>query len=114
MIAGLQHAHLLGVGMTTRHFRNGTEIEPLFDDPNYDYYFQEMRPLKRERLIKPVSTVNAEKFVNFNFAKNLWMRSFAKIISSRNGEITLFFTTAIVVNFEHGYMSFSDILKSKI
>ena len=57
IIAAFQHAHTLGAGVTTRHFRNGTEIEPLMDDPNYDFYFQEMRPLKKERTIKPVNAL---------------------------------------------------------
>ena len=61
IIAAFQHAHTLGAGVTTRHFRNGTEIEPLMDDPNYDFYFQEMRPLKEERTIKPVNALAKKK-----------------------------------------------------
>ena len=57
----LQHAHLLGSGIKTRHFRNGTELEPLADDPNYDFNFQEMRLLKQERVVKPVSFLAIDK-----------------------------------------------------
>ena len=53
VVAGFLHAHLLGVGITLRHFRNGVEIEPMMDDPNYDFFFQEVRPI-RNRTIKPV------------------------------------------------------------
>lgn len=52
VVAGFLHAHLLGVGITLRHFRNGVEIEPMMDDPNYDFFFQEVRPI-RNRTIKP-------------------------------------------------------------
>ena len=55
MVGILQHAHIIGVGIKTRHFRNGSELEPLADDPNYDFNFQEMRHLKKERVVKPVS-----------------------------------------------------------
>ena len=55
IFAGLHHSHLLGVGMKTRHFRNGTELSPLMFDPDYDFNFQEMRQLPKERAIKPVS-----------------------------------------------------------
>ena len=54
IIGDLQHAHLLGSGIKTRHFRNGVELEPLEDDPDYDFNFQEMRLLKKERIVKPV------------------------------------------------------------
>ena len=53
-IAAFQHAHLLGVGITTRHFRNGTELPAIIHDPNYDFYFQEVRKLKHEVTIKQV------------------------------------------------------------
>ena len=57
MFAAIQHAHLLGVGIRTRHFRNGTEIAPIMDDPDYDFDFQQMRMLPKERAIKPVSVL---------------------------------------------------------
>ena len=57
VIAAGQHAHLLGVGVTTRHFRNGVELEPIMDDPYYDFNFQSVRPLTKERVIKPVSVL---------------------------------------------------------
>ena len=54
VIGQFQHAHLLGVGITTRHFRNGTELEPLVDDPNYDFFLQDTRPVKPPRTVRPV------------------------------------------------------------
>ena len=51
IIGALQHAHQLGTGIKTRHFRNGVELEPLEDDPDYDFKFQEMQLLKKERVI---------------------------------------------------------------
>ena len=54
VVAGFQHAHLLGGAITTRHFRNGKELEPLMDDPYYDFNFQQFRPMVKERIIKPV------------------------------------------------------------
>ena len=58
IVGDIQHAHLLGVGMKTRHFRNGVELEPLDNDPNYDFNFQNMRLLKKERVVKPVNIKN--------------------------------------------------------
>ena len=63
IIAVLQHSHLLGRGVTTRHFRNGVELEPLMDDPNYDFNFQSFRPLKKERIMKPVKYCNVCVFL---------------------------------------------------
>ena len=56
VVAGFQHAHLLGGAITTRHFRNGKELEPLMDDPYYDFNFQQFRPMVKERIIKPVNS----------------------------------------------------------
>lgn len=53
-VAVLHHAHLLATGIKTRHFRNGTELPPILDDPNYDFYFQEFRPMQDEVVIKKV------------------------------------------------------------
>ncbi|KAK3586466.1 hypothetical protein CHS0354_001851 [Potamilus streckersoni] len=50
----LQHAHLLGRAITTRHFQNGTELLPLATDPNYDFNFQEIRLLRNEITIQHV------------------------------------------------------------
>ena len=54
VIAAYQHAHTLAVGITTRHFRNGTELTPIIHDPYYDFFFQEIRPLGQEVTIKQV------------------------------------------------------------
>lgn len=57
VIGVLQHAHLLASGIKTRHFRNGTELKPLYDDPQYDFYFQEFRTLTDEVKVKRVRLV---------------------------------------------------------
>lgn len=56
----LQHANVFGVGIKTRHFRNGSELAPLADDPNFDFQFQEMRLLKEERVVKPGDSFSVE------------------------------------------------------
>lgn len=62
--AVFQHAHLLASGIRTRHFRNGTELKPIYDDPNYDFYFQEMRPLKEEVVIKKGDSMRVDCIYN--------------------------------------------------
>ena len=54
IIGAFQHAHLLGVGITTRHFRNGVELPVLMYDPHYDFFVQDTRPVKPARTVKPV------------------------------------------------------------
>ncbi|XP_052251385.1 DBH-like monooxygenase protein 1 isoform X1 [Dreissena polymorpha] len=49
----LQHSHLAGVRITTRHFRGGNELPPIIDDPNYDFNFQELRRLPKEIAVHP-------------------------------------------------------------
>ncbi len=63
VIAGLQHAHLLGYGITTRHIRNGTELPPIQNDPNYDFYFQELRSLQNPATVKKVGRVRCWLFL---------------------------------------------------
>jgi hypothetical protein len=53
----LQHSHLLGVGIKTRHIRNDTELSPIAEDDNYDFDYQDIRALKEEREVKRVSTI---------------------------------------------------------
>lgn len=55
IISQIQHAHLLASSITTRHFRNGLELPPIAVDPYYDVKVQEIRPVKPERTILPVS-----------------------------------------------------------
>ena len=73
IIGDLQHAHLLGSGIKTRHFRNGVELEPLEDDPDYDFNFQEMRLLKKERVVYPVCV---DKYSVCLLVENLPNKSF--------------------------------------
>ncbi|XP_045193607.2 DBH-like monooxygenase protein 1 homolog [Mercenaria mercenaria] len=53
IIGALQHSHLLGVAMKTRHYRNGVELKPLMTDPHYDFDFQEVRMLPKEVPVYP-------------------------------------------------------------
>ena len=55
IFAVLQHSHLLGRAIKTRHFRNSTELPPLMDEPHYDFNFQELTMLPKQRVVKPVS-----------------------------------------------------------
>ena len=55
IFAALQHSHLLGRAIKTRHFRNGTELPTLMDEPHYDFNFQELTMLPKQRVVKPVS-----------------------------------------------------------
>jgi len=57
----IQHAHLAGVAITTRHYRNGTELPPIITEPNYDFNFQEIRKLPQERTVYPVRRVTKMK-----------------------------------------------------
>eukprot|EP01084_Bolivina_argentea_P213885 363148_1 len=53
IIASLLHAHSIGVGLKLRHIRNGVELEWIDFNPNYDFNFQQMLPLKHELNILP-------------------------------------------------------------
>ncbi|XP_052790852.1 DBH-like monooxygenase protein 1 [Mya arenaria] len=53
IFGALQHSHLHGVAMKTHHYRNGTELPPLIDDPNYDFNFQDLRKLPQEVSVYP-------------------------------------------------------------
>ena len=64
IIAAGQHAHLLGVGVTTRHFRNGVELKPIMDDPYFDFNFQSMRSVTKERTLKPGDSIIVECTLN--------------------------------------------------
>ncbi|CAH1248491.1 MOXD1 [Branchiostoma lanceolatum] len=59
-IIGLElHSHLLGVKMSTRLIRNGTEIEIARDD-NYDFNLQFFRMLREEVTVYPGDTLVTE------------------------------------------------------
>lgn len=53
----LQHSHLLGKEMVTRHFRNGRELKPLAVDRHYDFNYQDTRYMTEERLIYPTDSL---------------------------------------------------------
>ncbi|XP_074645948.1 DBH-like monooxygenase protein 1 homolog [Tubulanus polymorphus] len=48
----LGHAHLLGAGIRTRHFRDGYELPWILNDMTYDFNYQTWRPLKKYLTIK--------------------------------------------------------------
>lgn len=50
------HTHLLGVRVYTKHVRNGIELREMNRDNHYSTHFQEIRRLRREVRIFPVST----------------------------------------------------------
>lgn len=56
VFAAMQHSHLAGRAITTHHYRNGTELPPLIEDPTYDFNFQDFRKLPEEVTIMPVSS----------------------------------------------------------
>ncbi|KAK3087443.1 hypothetical protein FSP39_005971 [Pinctada imbricata] len=60
MFAVLQHAHLLGRGIRTRLYRNGTELEPIAYDEHYDFDYQEYRYLNRMRTLQSGDSIVVE------------------------------------------------------
>jgi len=60
VFSSMLHSHLLGSKMRTRHFRNGTELEHIAQDNNYDFNFQEQRYLPQERTIKAGDSLTVE------------------------------------------------------
>jgi hypothetical protein len=50
----LLHAHLLGAGIKARHIRGDVELEPISEDKTYDFDYQDVRVLTKEREIKYV------------------------------------------------------------
>ena len=56
MIYGSQlHTHLTGIRVSTRHIRDGRELPEINQDNHYSTHFQEIRLLKRQVRILPVS-----------------------------------------------------------
>ena len=53
-----QHAHLMAYSMTTKHLRNGEEIEPFSEDTAYDFNYQQIRLLRKEVPLKMVFHLN--------------------------------------------------------
>ena len=54
MFGILLHAHLLGAGIKARHIRGDVELEPISEDKTYDFDYQDVRVLTKEREIKYV------------------------------------------------------------
>ncbi len=50
------HTHLTGVAVRVHHMRNSTLTSTIARDDHFDFNFQEMRQLKREFLVQPVSS----------------------------------------------------------
>nr|XP_053650331.1 DBH-like monooxygenase protein 1 [Cherax quadricarinatus] len=53
VFAVILHTHLLGRKVRVRHLRQGRELEPIAQDNNYDFNYQEYRALKLPRSILP-------------------------------------------------------------
>jgi hypothetical protein len=53
----LEHGHLLATKIRTRIIRNGTELEPLVVDNNYDFNYQEYRSFPKTKKLMSVSTL---------------------------------------------------------
>nr|ADP08787.1 dopamine beta hydroxylase [Azumapecten farreri] len=60
VFAVFQHAHLLGTAIKTRHFRNGTELEPFANDKHYDFDFQDIRAKTHEINVQKGDSVSVE------------------------------------------------------
>ncbi|CAD5114492.1 DgyrCDS3617 [Dimorphilus gyrociliatus] len=56
----LLHAHLKGVRMKLRHFRDGVELEPINYEKSYDFNFQEYSLLPKFRTLKKNDRLVAE------------------------------------------------------
>lgn len=48
------HTHLTGIGVFTRHIRDGIELNELNRDDHYSTHFQEIRRLKKPVKVLPV------------------------------------------------------------
>ena len=55
VFATMLHSHLAGTAIQVRHVRNGNEQTPIAIDSNYDFNFQEFRPLANEVTVNTVS-----------------------------------------------------------
>ncbi|XP_071534713.1 DBH-like monooxygenase protein 1 [Panulirus ornatus] len=53
VFAVILHTHLLGRKVRVRHLRQGRELEPIAQDNNYDFNYQEYRALKTPRTVLP-------------------------------------------------------------
>ena len=49
------HTHLTGTAVRVHHVRNNTVMGIIARDNHFDFNFQEMRELKEEIVVKPVS-----------------------------------------------------------
>ncbi|XP_074647536.1 uncharacterized protein LOC141903331 [Tubulanus polymorphus] len=65
------HAHLAGVGIRTRHFRDGLELPWIFDDTSYDFNYQIWRPLREPVIVKPGDTIMTECTFNTEERENV-------------------------------------------
>lgn len=66
MIFGSQlHTHLTGIRVLTRHIRDGRELPELNRDNHYSTHFQEIRSLKRQVRILPVSEGRYRDFTTY-------------------------------------------------
>lgn len=86
IISGTLHSHHAGRKMTLRHVRDGKELERIIEDDNYDYNYQQVRQLERERVVLPGDYIITDcayevsrltdivqfKCINSNFAHSMY------------------------------------------
>lgn len=53
VFAAFLHTHLQGLGIWTKHVRDGVELPEVARDDNYDFNFQDIQVLKNEVHVKP-------------------------------------------------------------
>lgn len=51
------HTHLRGVRILTRHFRDGKELPAVNRDDYYSHHYQELRYLRKQVKVLPVSRI---------------------------------------------------------
>lgn len=53
LVSSLFHMHYLGRTITTRHFRNGTELDPVGAINNWQFAYQGIQPVRPNKLLLP-------------------------------------------------------------
>lgn len=78
VILTLVHAHLSGRKIRLRHFRKGKELPRVAEDNNYDFNYQQSRPLKKEVKILPGDDFMVECEYNTEANKRIMLVSIVK------------------------------------
>ena len=74
------HSHLLGRKMKLRHFRGQVELPWILTDNNYDFNFQQARPLREPVNVLPgdqltIGSINTNKNLVFKIIRRLYRYS---------------------------------------